>query len=84
MADNTGYEDMASRMVELARQQDGFLGMDSAREEVGITVCYWRDLECIRKWKANSEHLIAQEEGKGKWYKSHRIRIARVDFDYGG
>ena len=36
-----GYAEMAERMVELAQQQDGFLGAESARNSIGITVSYW-------------------------------------------
>lgn len=78
-----GYEEMAARMVELASQQPGFLGVESARNETGITVSYWKDLESIKNWKHNSEHSIAREKGKKEWYKSFRIRIAKVEKDYG-
>jgi heme-degrading monooxygenase HmoA len=44
---------MADRMVELASSQPGFLGIESAREEVDITVSYWADIESITAWKAN-------------------------------
>jgi heme-degrading monooxygenase HmoA len=80
---DNGYAEMASRMVELAQLQDGFLGVESARNEVGITVSYWRDLEAIRKWKEHSEHVIAREKGMTEWYQSFKTRIARVDRDYG-
>ena len=78
-----GYGEMADRMVELAQQQPGFLGIESAREEVGITVSYWADLEAIKKWKANSEHLQAQKLGHKSWYDSFKVRISKVDRDYG-
>ena len=78
-----GYGEMADRMVELAQQQPGFLGIESAREEVGITVSYWADLEAIKKWKANSEHLQAQKSGRKSWYDSFKVRISKVDRDYG-
>ncbi len=82
--DNTeGYTKMAKRMVELASQQDGFLGYESVREELGITVSYWTDLESIKKWKANSEHQIAQKLGHERWYSSFKTRIAKVERDYG-
>ncbi len=55
-----GYSEMAEKMEILAKQQDGFLGMDSAKEDVGITVSYWDSLDAIRNWKQNSEHLLAQ------------------------
>jgi heme-degrading monooxygenase HmoA len=78
-----GYAEMADRMIELAHQQDGFLGVESARNEVGITVSYWRDLESVRKWKENMEHTIARNLGREKWYQSFKTRIALVERDYG-
>jgi heme-degrading monooxygenase HmoA len=77
-----GYADTAARMVELAAQQPGFLGVESAREELGITVSYWSDLESIKAWKRNAEHLLAQKMGREKWYSSYKTRIARVERDY--
>lgn len=80
---DNGYADMADRMVELAQLQDGFLGVESARNTLGITVSYWRDLESIRNWRENSEHTIAREKGRLDWYKSFKVRIAKVERDYG-
>ena len=78
-----GYEDTAQRMVELAEGQDGFLGIESAREGTGITVSYWRDTDAIRKWKMNAEHLIAQQKGRAEWYRNYKTRICLVERDYG-
>jgi heme-degrading monooxygenase HmoA len=77
-----GYGAMAERMVALAAQQPGFLGAESARNEVGITVSYWKDLESIRAWKANAEHLEAQRLGHAQWYSAFTTRIAKVERDY--
>lgn len=77
-----GYAAMAERMAALAAQQPGYLGAESARDGVGITVSYWRDLESIRAWKAHSEHLLAQQTGRSQWYADYRVRIARVERDY--
>ncbi len=77
-----GYADTAARMLELAAQQPGFLGVESAREELGITISYWSDLDSIKAWKRNAEHLIAQKMGRGKWYSDYKTRIARVERDY--
>lgn len=77
-----GYGAMAERMVALASQQPGFLGAESARNEVGITVSYWKDLESIRAWKAHAEHLEAQRQGREKWYSAFTTRIAKVERDY--
>jgi heme-degrading monooxygenase HmoA len=80
---NNGYSEMADKMVSLAREQDGFLGVESARNEIGITVSYWRDLECIRKWRENMEHSFARQKGREVWYQSFKVRIAKVERDYG-
>ena len=70
-------------MIALASRQPGFIGVESAREEVGITVSYWTDLDSIKNWKSNAEHLDAQRLGHEKWYSSFRVRIAKVERDYG-
>ena len=80
--DDNNYGNAAERMVELASRQPGFLGIESARESVGITVSYWIDLKSIRKWKKNSEHLMAQEKGRDLWYSNYKVRIAKVERDY--
>lgn len=82
-ADDNGYAETAARMVELAAEQPGFLGVESAREELGITVSYWSDLESIKAWKANIEHREAQRRGREHWYSSFKARISRVERDYG-
>ena len=80
--DGKGYSEMAELMVNLAQQQTGFLGMESVRENIGITVSYWKDLESIKEWKNNSQHQIAQEKGKTDWYSSFKVRISKVEKDY--
>lgn len=79
-----GYGDMADRMVELAAAQPGFLGVESARSGLGITVSYWESLEAIRHWKMNSEHLIAQQLGRKQWYSAFQTRICKVERDSAG
>lgn len=76
---------MAERMVDLAAQQPGFLGVESVRDPggLGITVSYWESEEAIRRWKANAEHRQAQQQGRQQWYASYHLRIARVERDYG-
>ncbi len=77
-----GYYKVANRMVDLAKEQPGFLGYESAREEIGITISYWKNLESIKNWKKNVEHIPAQKDGKAKLYKSYKVRICKVEKDY--
>jgi heme-degrading monooxygenase HmoA len=78
-----GYDEMSQRMMQLAAEQPGFLGVDSARSGVGITVSYWKDLASIHAWKRHTEHREAQHEGKASWYACYSVRVAKVEYAYG-
>lgn len=80
---DNGYGEMANRMVELAEQQPGFLGIESARDDLGMTVSYWESLEAIKNWKNNAEHREAQRLGQQQWHSNFRVRIAKVEREYG-
>lgn len=77
-----GYSEMADQMEALAKKQDGFLGIESARSSVAITVSYWENLDAIKKWKANTEHLFAQQKGRELWYNWYKVRICKVEREY--
>lgn len=79
---DSGYSDMAADMEELAAQQPGFLGIESARSELGITVSYWKNLEAIQQWKQQSDHVLAQRYGREKWYAYYKVRICSVEREY--
>jgi heme-degrading monooxygenase HmoA len=72
-------------MMELAAAQPGFLGVESTRgaDGLGITVSYWESLEAIRHWRTHAEHRLAQESGKVRWYACYRLRVCRVEEEYG-
>lgn len=78
-----GYGEMAERMVELAATMPGFLGIESAREGLGITVSYWESEEAIRHWHNQTEHKIAQQKGYEIWYQSFMLRICKIERAYG-
>lgn len=78
-----GYEETAELMVELAMQQPGYLGHESARSGLGITVSYWASLEDIRNWKQQTDHRVAQQRGRSDWYSAYKTRICKVERDYG-
>ena len=85
-----GYAEMSSKMTELAKQQPGYLGMDSARNDtstslsgtVGITVSYWESLEAIKNWKLQTDHLAAQLKGRQDWYSWYNVKICKVEREY--
>ncbi|MEP0713060.1 antibiotic biosynthesis monooxygenase [Algoriphagus sp.] len=77
-----GYDETALQMVQLAEKQDGYLGHESVRNGLGITISYWESLEAIRNWKQQNDHLIAQSLGREKWYAAYKTRICKVERDY--
>ena len=82
---DNGYSEMADKMVALASQQPGYLGVESVRgaDGVGITVSYWKDEDAIRHWKKDVEHKVAQESGKRTWYQNYMVRVSKVERAYG-
>ena len=76
------YGAMSEKMVVLAKQQQGFLGIESARNEIGITVSYWDSLEAIKMWKSHMEHAVVREKGRSTWYETFKVRISKVEHDY--
>ena len=77
-----GYSEMSKKMEHLAKQQSGYLGMDSARNDVGITVSYWESIEAIKRWKQQSDHLQAQLKGRQDWYSWYNVKICKVEREY--
>jgi len=85
-----GYSEMANQMESLAKKQKGFLGIESARnstsislsDPIGITVSYWESKDAIKQWKANTDHLFAQQKGREQWYNWYKVRICKVEREY--
>jgi heme-degrading monooxygenase HmoA len=77
-----GYSETAERMLDLAKQMPGYLGEESTRNDIGITVSYWASLEDISNWKKHPEHQLAQQNGREKWYSAYKTRICKVERDY--
>jgi heme-degrading monooxygenase HmoA len=81
--DDAGYGETAEAMERLAAEQPGYLGIETARDALGITVSYWASAEHARAWKAVAEHRLAQQRGRETWYRTYRVRVATVEREYG-
>lgn len=79
---DNGYDLVAKQMLDLATQQAGFIGVESAREQIGITVSYWQTLADIAKWKQQIDHQLAQKKGREMWYANYTVRICKVEREY--
>ncbi len=82
-ADIEGYPQMAMRMMEVAREVDGFLGIETCYQgNFVLAVSYWRSLEAIQQWRRHAEHVAAKEAAKTKWFAAYKTRIAKVERVY--
>ncbi|MBG0838953.1 Heme-degrading monooxygenase HmoA [Pseudomonas sp. NFACC19-2] len=80
---DAGYAKAAQHMLELAAQQPGFLGVESARSDgLGITLSYWQSEEAIRTWREHAEHSAVREQGRADWYAAFTTRVAKVERAY--
>jgi heme-degrading monooxygenase HmoA len=79
------YDKASVKMVELAQTQPGYLGVESVRNEsgLGITSVYWKDNDSIKAWRNHPEHKKVKKRGKAIWYDYYKVRIAKVEKDYG-
>ena len=78
-----GYGEAAERMIALAREQPGFLGIETTGSgDLGITVSYWESLDAISAWKSNPEHSAIQARGRADWYGQYTVRVVRVEMEY--
>ncbi|WP_093977491.1 antibiotic biosynthesis monooxygenase family protein [Arenibacter algicola] len=80
--EDKGYLEMVHQMESLAKSQTGFLGFESARGQMGISVSYWDSLGAIAIWKMQADHLFAQKKGREEWYKWYKVRICLVEREY--
>ena len=83
--DEEGYAAASDRMVQLASEQPGYLGVDSVRDlnGAGITVSYWSSEEAILAWRRHAQHTLAREQGRRNWYTQFEVRVAKVERAYG-
>lgn len=79
---NEGYTEMQELIMRILPDQPGYLGVESAAGEMGITVSYWRDLKSIKAWKMQADHQLAQQKGRQHWYAQYKVRICKVERDY--
>lgn len=79
---DNGYSEMSELIEVLAKKQHGYMFMESAKSEIGITISYWESLDDIQNWKQQADHLIAQKKGRSDWYSWYNVKICKVERDY--
>lgn len=77
------YGKMAKKLRKLAFETYGCIDFITVCEgDQEIAISYWESETAIKKWKENTEHLIAQELGQKRWYSSYSVQIVEVKHEY--
>lgn len=77
--DLTGYHELNDSLMQLAMQQEGFLGYESvANGNKSIFISYWESMEAIEKWKHNVLHTSAKQSAH-RWYKRYLSQICKIE-----
>ena len=73
--DEAAYDADATRMLELAQGQPGFISFKSYTAEDGevIALSEWADEASARGWGRQAEHIAVQREGRGSYYASYTL-----------
>ena len=77
-----GYKEMSENLYSIAKDQPGFLGIESVEGDFEITISYWKDLNSITKWKSHPAHIEAQTLGAKSWHKDYKVKITKVEREY--
>ena len=78
------YGTTNDELEEMAKDIDGFLGTESARntsDGLGVSISYWRTKEAIDEWRQHTHHKLAKAKGIKDWYTAYSIRISKVESD---
>ncbi|WP_193170998.1 antibiotic biosynthesis monooxygenase family protein [Nisaea nitritireducens] len=82
-----GYLEIAASMRALVDQVDGFISVERfqslTNEGKLLSLSYFRDEKAVEDWRNLVAHRQAQAQGRDKYFKDYRLRIASVLRDYG-
>lgn len=82
--DDAGYAKAAEAMVKLARQQKGFVDIESVRgpDGHGITISYWQSEEDAAAWRDEKTHAMIRDKGRAIWYDAYSLQITKIERSY--
>jgi heme-degrading monooxygenase HmoA len=80
------YKALAEGLSEHVRDFEGFISIERFESITNkgkfVSLSFWRDEECVRKWRNVQKHREAQAKGRGGIFTGYRLRIAQVIRDY--
>ena len=81
------YLGLASKLRKELENLDGFISIERfqslADEGKILSLSFWESAEAIANWRNKVQHKEAQQEGMRELFGNYRIRVAKVERDYG-
>ena len=82
-----GYLDWAAQLKEELVKMEGFISVERFQSLTDpdklLSLQFWRDDECLAKWRQLEAHRAAQKAGRETMFREYRLKIAEVIRDYG-
>ncbi|MBD1583740.1 antibiotic biosynthesis monooxygenase family protein [Pseudoalteromonas sp. S16_S37] len=57
-----------------------FIAVTEGEQEIAIS--YWNSQEDIQRWHQDSQHSVAQQMGRDKWYTSYIVEVVEIKRRY--
>lgn len=80
------YMELVGRLKPELDKAEGFISLERFESITSpgkyVSLQFWRDEECVRKWRNLRQHREAQKKGRASVFASYRLRIAGVIRDY--
>lgn len=79
------YSETNDMLEAMAAELPGFIKTEWSRnaDGFGISISYWKTMEDARNFKLIPEHLMAQQNGRDKWYEWYNVKVCSVEREYG-
>ena len=80
------YFDLVAQLKPELERAEGFISLERFESLTTpgkfVSLQFWRDEECVAKWRNVQLHRQAQAKGRASILKHYRLRIATVSRDY--
>lgn len=57
-----------------------FVALTEGKQEIALS--YWHCEADIVAWKNDTQHLLAQQQGKVQWYSAYSVEVAKIERQY--
>ena len=81
------YLDIAAQLKPELEKFEGFISIERFQSLTDprklLSLQFWRDEECVMRWRNFAPHRSAQEHGRDGVFDEYRLRVVSVLRDYG-